>query len=87
VVQTQPTLPPAAGAACSTLSPTRHVPNVVAALSSSPRARAALSKPDRKAAPIPGTLVHDKERGGYVALDARQRVELVVRRYRGGTII
>ena len=26
------------------------------------------------------------ERGGYLALDASQRVELVVRRYRGGFI-
>jgi hypothetical protein len=33
-----------------------------------------------------GTILHDQERGGYLALDARQRVELVVRRYRGGSI-
>lgn len=40
-----------------------------------------------EAGPMRGTVPHDQERGGYVALDARQRVELVVRRYRGGTIL
>jgi hypothetical protein len=39
-----------------------------------------------EAGPSRGTILHDQERGGYLALDARQRVELVVRRYRGGCI-
>jgi hypothetical protein len=39
-----------------------------------------------EAGPPRGTILHDQERGGYLALDARQRVELVVRRYRGGSI-
>jgi len=39
-----------------------------------------------EAGPPRGTLLHDQERGGYLALDARQRVELVVRSYRGGCI-
>jgi hypothetical protein len=37
------------------------------------------------AGPLSGTILHDQERGGYVALDARQRVE-AARRYRGGCI-
>jgi hypothetical protein len=40
VVETQPTLPPAAGAECSALLPTCHVPNAGAAASLRPRARA-----------------------------------------------
>jgi hypothetical protein len=39
-----------------------------------------------EAGPPRGTILHDQDRGGYLALDARQRVELVVRRYRGGSI-
>jgi hypothetical protein len=39
-----------------------------------------------EAGPLSGTILHDQEKGGYLALDARQRVELVVRRYRGGSI-
>jgi hypothetical protein len=50
VAATQPTLPPAAALRRSTLSPTCHVPNVGRGGRLSPRARAALSKPDRKAA-------------------------------------
>jgi hypothetical protein len=38
------------------------------------------------AGPLSGTILHDQERGGYVALDARQRVEVAASRYRGGCI-
>jgi hypothetical protein len=38
------------------------------------------------AGPLSGTILHDQERGGYVALHARQRVEVPAGRYRGGCI-